>query len=161
MYRLLGALHRQGIVDKDIQTSSISIYPTTNCCPQYTTGYVSSNLLSVTIHHLANVSTTIEAAVQAVGNDIQLNGVNLLIADPSSLVKAARASAMSDAGARAQVWAGLSHRHVGGLITLSELVSAPTPFACQCGAGGGGGMPIQAGQTNVSVTITAVYELLP
>jgi uncharacterized protein YggE len=165
MYRLLGALHRQGVTDKDIQTSSISIYQQTNCCPQSVTGYNSSNQLLVTIHHLANVSTIIEAAVTGVGNDIQLNGVNLSIADPSPLVKTARVLAMSDAGARAQVWAGLAHHHVGGIITLSELVTGPTPISCNgCGmggAGGGGGMPIQPGQTNLTVTITAVYELLP
>lgn len=163
MSRLLSALHRQGVADKDIQTSSISIYQQTNCCPQVITGYVSSNQVSVTVHHLANVSAVIEAAVAAVGNDIQLNGVSLLIGDTSALVKAARAAAMSDANARAQVWAGLAHHHVGGMIALSELVSGPTPIPCNgCGKGGaGGGVPIQPGQTDLTVTITAVYELLP
>jgi uncharacterized protein YggE len=161
MNRLLNALHQQGVLDKDIQTSSVSIYQQTNCCPQSVTGYVSSNQLTVTIHHLKNVSTVIEAAVAAVGNDIQLNGVSLFIGDPTALVKTARAAAMSDAGARAQVWAGLAHRHVGGIIALSELVSGPAPIPCNgCGKGGGGGVPIQPGQTDVTITITAVYELL-
>jgi uncharacterized protein len=161
MSRLLSALHHQGVVDKDMQTSSISIYQQTNCCPQIVTGYVATNQLSVTIHHLANVSAVIEAAVAAVGNEVQLNGVSLSIGDPSALVKTARAAAMSDANARAQVWAGLAHHHVGGLIALSELVSGPTPIPCNgCGKGGGGGMPIQPGQTDVTVTITAVFELL-
>jgi uncharacterized protein YggE len=163
MGKLITALHRQGVADKDIQTSSISIYQQTNCCPQYVTGYVSSNMVSVTIHHLANVSTVVAAAVAAVGNDIQLNGVGLLVADPRPMIKTARTAAMSDAATRAQTWAGLSHHHVGGLLTLSELVSGPTAIQCnQCGsAGGGGGMAIQPGQTNLTVTITAVYELLP
>lgn len=160
MKRLLGALHNKGVADKDIQTSSVSINQETNCCPQSVTGYTSSNQVSVTIHHLANVSPVIEAAVAAVGNDIQLNGVSLSIGDPSTLVKAARASAMSDANARAQVWAGLAHRHVGGIIALSEIVSAPASYPCNgCGYGGAGGVPIQPGQTNTTVTITAVYEL--
>jgi uncharacterized protein len=162
MSHLLSALHHQGVADKDIQTSTISIYQQTNCCPQTVIGYQSSNQLTVTIHHLANVSPVIVAAVAAVGNDIQLNGVSLLIGDPTSLVKTARAAAMSDAMARAQVWAGLAHHHVGGIISLSEIVSAPAPIPCNgCGRGGGGGIPIQPGQTDVSVTITAVYELLP
>jgi uncharacterized protein len=161
MSRLLGALHHQGVADKDIQTSAISIYQQTNCCPQSVIGYVASNQLSVTIHHLANVSPVIVAAVAAVGNDIQLNGVSLFIGDPTSLVKTARAAAMSDATARAQVWAGLAHHHVGGIIALSEIVSAPAPIPCNgCGRGGGGGIPIQPGQTDVTVTITAVYELV-
>jgi uncharacterized protein len=167
MNRLLSSLHHQGVKDKDIQTSSISVYQQTNCCPQYVTGYVSSNMLSVTVHHLANVSPIIEAAVAAVGNDIQLNGVSLSIGDPSALVKTARAAAMSDANARAQVWAGLSHHHVGQILALSEIIAAPPAYECVgCGkgsAGGGGGtggVTIAAGQSDVSVTITAVYELL-
>lgn len=161
MSRLLTALHHQGVADKDIQTSSISIYQQTNCCPQSVIGYASSNQVSVTIHHLANVRPVIEAAVAAVGNDIQLNGVSLSISDPSPLVKAARAAAMSDANARAKTWSGLANHHVGGIIELSEIVSTPAPNPCNgCGRGGGGGVPIQPGQTDVTVTITATYELL-
>jgi Uncharacterized conserved protein len=161
MSRLLSALHHQGVADKDIQTSSISISQQTDCCPQSVNGYVSSNSVTVTVHHLANVSPVIEAVVAAVGNDIQLDGVTLSISNPSPLVKAARAAAMSDANARAQVWAGLAHHHVGGIIELSEIVSAPPAYACNnCGMGGAGGVPIQPGQMPVTVTITAVYELV-
>jgi hypothetical protein len=159
MNRLLGALHSKGVADKDIQTSSISINQETDCCPQNVTGYTSSNQVSVTIHHLANVSPVIEAAVAAVGNDIQLNGVSLSITDPNPLVKAARASAMSDANGRAQVWATLAHRHVGGIIDLSEIVAAPATYPCNGCGSAGGGVPIQPGQMNTTVTITAVYEL--
>jgi uncharacterized protein YggE len=164
MSHLLSALHNQGVATKDIQTSSISIYQQNNCCPQIVTGYSANNQVTVTVHHLANVSSVIEAAVAAVGDDIQLNGVTLTIADPSSLVKAARAGAMTDASARAQAWAGLAHHHVGGILSLSEIISAPPAYECNgCGkgsAGGGGGVPIQPGQSDVTVTITAVYELV-
>jgi uncharacterized protein len=162
MGRLIATLHKQGVADKDIQTSSISIYQQQgNCCPATVIGYVSTNQVSVTIHHLSNVSPIIEAAAAAVGNDIQLNGVSLSINDPSPLVKSARAAAMSDAIARAQTWAALAHHHVGGLVSLSEIVNGLTPTPCNgCGKGGGGGIPIQAGQTDVSVTITAVYSLV-
>ena len=34
MNRLLGALHSQGVQDKDIQTSWISIYQQTSCWPK-------------------------------------------------------------------------------------------------------------------------------
>jgi uncharacterized protein YggE len=161
MSRLLSALHHQGVVDKDIQTSSISINQQTDCCPQSVTSYVASNQVSVTIHHLANVSPVIEGAVAAVGNDIQLGGMSLSISNPSPQVKAARTAAMTDANARADVWAGLAHRHVGGIIALSEIVSAPQANPCNgCGLGSAGGVPIQPGQTGVTVTITAVYELV-
>lgn len=159
MNRLLGALHSQGVQDKDIQTSWISIYQQTNCCPQTVTGYTSSNQVNVTIHHLANATGVIEASIDAVGNDLQLNGISLSVADTTAIMKSARSSAMTDANARAQDWARLAGHHVGGLIGLSEYVMAQSaPF--EGGKGGAGGVPIQAGQTGVTITVTATYELV-
>lgn len=159
MNRLLGALHSQGVQDKDIQTSWISIYQQTTCCPQTVNGYTSSNQVSVTVHHLASATAMIEASIDAVGNDLQLSGINLSVADTGPVTKAARSSAMSDANARAQDWARLAGHHVGGLISLSEVVATQSqPIGG--GKGGGGGIPIEAGQMGVTVTVTATYELL-
>lgn len=159
MNRLLGALHSQGVQDKDIQTSWLSIYQQTNCCPQTVNGYTSSNQLTVTVHHLASATAIIEASIDAVGNDLQLNGINLDVADTTPMMKSARSSAISDANARAQDWARLAGHHVGGLIDLSEVVATQSqPIAG--GKGGGGGVPIEAGQTSVTITVTATYELL-
>jgi len=161
MSRLMGAMHAQGVQDKDIQTISLSIYQQNNCCPQQVTSYNASNQVVVTVHHLVNVSPLIEAAADAVGNDIQLGGVSLIVSDPSTQVRAARAAAMADANARVQAWAGLAGHRVGGLVSLSETVNAPPSMPCNgCGGAGGGPFQVQPGQTTVSITITAVYELL-
>jgi uncharacterized protein YggE len=168
MSRLLSALHKQGVLDKDIQTTSIAIYQQTNCCPSTVTGYSSSDQVTVTIHHLVNVNTVIEASIGAVGNDIQLNGINLTVANPTGTISAARSLAMADALARAVEWAKLAKHHVGSLLGLSEIVAATPTIVCgqACGSaggfgGGGGGYQIQPGQTSFTVTITATYELLP
>jgi uncharacterized protein YggE len=164
MAKLIASLHKSGVQDKDIQTTGLSIYQQTNCCPQYVAGYNSTNQVNVTIHHLSNIGSVITAAVDAVGNEIQLNGVNLYVSDPSAQVKAARAAAMADAGARSQEWARLAGRHVGALISLSEIISVTPSYCDQCGGkggAGGGGAPVFPGQTLFVVTITAVYELLP
>jgi uncharacterized protein len=163
MAKLVNALHSVGVQDKDIQTTSVYIQQVNNCCPSVVTGYSSSNQVNVTVHHLANVSSVIMAVVDAVGNDVQLGGVNLFVANQSAQIDAARAGAMADAGARAQQWARLAGHHVGGLISLSEVVAVAPTYTCdQCGGkGGGGGVPIQPGQTTIAVTVTAVYELLP
>ena len=163
MSRLLSALHNQGAQDKDIQTFTISINQQTTCCPSTMLGYSATNQVTVTIHHLANVSGVLLAAVDAVGNDIQLSGVSVLVANPTAAITAARAGAMADASARAQAWAKLAGHHVGGLISLSEIVTAAPYSPCYGGCGGagaGGGVPVMAGQTSFAVTVTATYELL-
>jgi uncharacterized protein YggE len=163
MNHLLSALHSQGVQDKDIQTSWISINQQTNCCPQSVTGYNTSNQVTVTVHRLASATAIVEASVDAVGNDLQLNGISLDVADPTAITNSARAAAMSDALARAQDWARLAGHHVGGLIDLSEIVApsqAPS-LGIGKGGGGGGGIPIEAGQMTVTVSFTATYEMLP
>jgi uncharacterized protein YggE len=159
---LLNALHSQGVQDKDIQTTSIWVAQQTNCCPQNVVGYNASSQLSITVHSIGGATPLIEAAVEAVGNDLQINGPTLSVADTSAMLKSARANAMNNANSKAQDWARLSGHHVGGLVGVSEIVSTPNGFACdQCGGkgGAGGGFQILGGSTSVTVTVAVTYEL--
>ena len=160
--KLLTALHNQGVQDKDIQTASIWVSTQTNCCPQTLVGYNATTQLTVTVHSINNVTPVIEVAVDAVGNELQLNGINMYVADQGPMLKAARASAMAEANNKAQDYAKLSGHHVGGLIGVSEVVQYGSGFSCdQCGGKGAGGGGIQAlpGVTSVTVTVAVTYEL--
>lgn len=157
---LLNALHGQGVQDKDLQTTSIWVNQQTSCCPQNVSGYSASTQISVTVHSINGVTPIIEAAVDAVGNDLQLNGINLTVSDQSAMLKTARANAMGDASTKAQDWARLTGHHVGGIVGVSEIVSTPSGFACdQCGGKGGAGIQVLGGQTSVTVTVAVTYEL--
>jgi uncharacterized protein YggE len=162
MSRLLAAVRGQGVVEKDIQTTYISIGQQTGCCPQNVTGYIASGQITVMVHHIQNVAPLIEAAVDAVGNDLQMNGVNLSIADANGAQKAARQAAITDANNRAQDWARLTGHRIGGLIGVSEILGAPAEIGCcKGGAGGGGaGFAIQPGQQSTTVTVAVTFELL-
>jgi uncharacterized protein YggE len=161
MNRLLSALHNQGVQDKDMQTTSIWVSQQTNCCPQSVIGYTASVQITLTVHSIDKATPIIEAAVDAVGNNLQLNGIGLSVADQSGMLKTARAAAMSDANVKAQDYARLSGHHVGGLVGVSEVVSTTGGFSCdQCGGkGGGGGIQIQPGQTSITVTVAVTYEI--
>jgi uncharacterized protein YggE len=70
---------------------------------------------------------------------------------------------MAAAAARAKEWANLAGRHLGKVLSVSEVVGggsygSPCGAGGQCG-GGGGGAPVQAGQMNVTVDVAVVYEL--
>ena len=158
---LLKSLHGEGVQDKDIQTTGLSVGQENFCCPRNVTGYSASSQVSVTVHHVANVGPLVATAVAAVGNEIQLNGVSLSVSDTTAQAKAARAAAMVDAGVRANQWAALAGHRLGGIVSVSEApLAAQYPAGC-CGYGaGGGGIPILAGQSQVTMTITVVYELV-
>jgi len=159
MTALLKAIKGQGVLDADIQTTGISIYQD----QQYNViGYRAGNTVNVKIHHIANVGTVIVAAQKAVGDDIQLNGINLQLSDNTTQLKGARQAAMAAAAARAKEWANLAGRHLGKVLSVSEVIgsgssSSPCGAGGQCG--GGGGAPVQAGQVNVTVDVAVVYEL--
>ena len=159
MSALVNAVKAQGVQDVDIQTIGLGVNQQWN---GYTiTGYQAYNTVSVKIHHLNNVPGVIAAAQHAVGDDIQLNGISLLLSDNTTQLKAARQAAMTAAAARAQQWATLAGRHLGKVLSVSEIVSnGATGSPCMGGGcGGGGGAPIQAGQVNVTVDVAVVYEL--
>jgi uncharacterized protein len=159
MTALLKAIKGQGVLDADIQTTGISIYQD----QQYNViGYRAGNTVNVKIHHIVNVGTVIVAAQKAVGDDIQLNGINLQLSDNTTQLKGARQAAMTAAAARAKEWANLAGRHLGKVLSVSEVIGAGSSSP-PCGAGGqcggGGGAPVQAGQVNVTVDVAVVYEL--
>jgi uncharacterized protein DUF541 len=96
----------------------------------------------------------------AVGDDIQLNGISLLLSDNTTQLKGARQTAMAAAAARAKEWATLAGRHLGKVLSVSEIVSNGSPATpCYGGCGGGSGGPVQAGSINVTVDVAVVYEL--
>jgi len=159
MAALLKAIKAQGVQDVDIQTTGISVYQDN----QYgAIGYRAANSVNVKIQHIVNAATVIAAAQKAVGDDIQLNGITLQLSDNTTQLKGARQAAMAAAAARAKEWASLAGRHLGKVLSVSEVVSngaTGSPCGGYGGCGGGGGTPVQAGQANVTVDVAVVYEL--
>jgi uncharacterized protein len=160
MTALLKAIKAQSVLDVDIQTTGISMYQD----QQYNViGYRAGNTVNVKIHHIANVGTVIAAAQKAVGDDFQISGIALQLSDNTSQLKGARQAAMTVAAARAKEWANLAGRHLGKVLSVSEVIGGGSSYS-PCGAGGqcgggGGGAPVQAGQMNVTVDVAVVYEL--
>jgi uncharacterized protein YggE len=157
MTALVNAIKGQGVQDLDIQTSSIGVNQQSN--GYAITGYQAYNSANVKIHHLNNIGSVISSAQHAVGDDIQLNGITLLLSDNTTQLRGARSAAMNAAAARAKEWASLAGRHLGKVLSVSEIVSNGSPATpCYGGCGGGGG-GVQAGQINVTVDVAVVYEL--
>ena len=160
MTAVLKAIKANGVADEDIQTTSISVSQEQNGFA--VTGYRAGNSVNVKIHHLNNVGLIVAAAAQAAGDDIQLNGITLELSDNTTQLKGARQTAMSAAAARAKVWADLAGRHLGKVLSVSEVISnggTTSPCGAGGGCGGGGGTPVQAGQAAVTVDVAVVYEL--
>jgi uncharacterized protein len=170
MTGLIAALKRQGIADKDIQTSNLNLQPQydyhqgvsspSGQAPTLT-GYQASNDVSVTVYDLARLGQTVDAVVAGGAN--QMNGVSFGLKDPQTAENAARVQAVGRLQAEAQLYAKTTGMRVKALRSLSEGGGySPSPVRPMMYANKADvATPVQAGQLDLRVEVSAVYELEP
>jgi uncharacterized protein YggE len=157
---VIASLKKSGVADKDLQTSNFSISPnyTNKGLPS---GYVVNEGVTAKIHGLKNAGATLNAAVQAGGDNVRVDGVYVSIDDTDPLKGDARTAAVADAKQHAQQYAAAAGRSLGEVQSISEQTSyQPSPYAYASAASGAVAstpVAIQAGSQDVTVTITVVY----
>src|SRR5690348_5975424 len=113
MQRVIAALKRAGIADRDIQTSNVNLNPDyrypENQAPQIT-GYTASNQLTIRFHDIRNSGKILDALVAEGAN--QINGPNLTVEHPEAALDEARAKAIANGRARAELYARALGLHV-------------------------------------------------
>jgi uncharacterized protein YggE len=121
MSRVLAALKRAGIADRDIQTSSVSLNPEyrypDNQAPQLT-GYTASNSVTIRFRDIRNSGKILDALVGQGAN--QINGPNLTIDKPEAALDEARANAIAAGRARAELYARSLGMHVARVVSVRE-----------------------------------------
>ncbi|WP_307026790.1 SIMPL domain-containing protein [Arthrobacter globiformis] len=159
-----GALRSRGVESRDIRTSGLNIRADVvwqEGRGQQVTGYVASSMLSVRLRDLAAGSGIIAAAVEAGGNDVRLDGVQLGFADAAAVMALAREAAWADARAAASQLAALAGAELGGVGSVRQhpVPSAPVPVGGMQRAFAAGSMTVEAGESGVSTSVTVEWEL--
>jgi hypothetical protein len=161
---ILTTLKGLGIADKDIQTSSYSIYLERDPAPvgskdgeSTTSHYRVSNTLQVTIRDIDIVGEVLDAVVEAGAN--QVYGVYFTVADDEAWQSKARAAAVANAKERATELAQLSGVELGDVLTISEVVGAGSvPMVAYDRAAGGAGIAPGELQLSTQVQITFAIQ---
>ena len=165
MTGLIASISDNGIAEKDYHTSQFSIDPEIDFRPngdQVIRGYRVTSALSVKVRELDRVGEVIDDAVDAVGDDIRVQGVTFSIEDIGALQSEARAQAMADAGAKAQELAELAGVDLGKPVTISESsAGGMPPMFLQAAAVGGdrASTPISPGQLEITVNVQVTYDI--
>jgi len=165
---VLAALQAQGIAEKDIQTSSFSIYAERygpeGPLPENQTNYRVSNNVTVVIRDLDKVGTILDAAIEAGANNIY--GVEFGLDDPTALKAEARKSAIADARAKAAELAELNGVAVGSVVSVSEVIGGNGGYynasnfnQFNRGMGGGGATPVSPGELELLLQLQVVYAI--
>jgi uncharacterized protein YggE len=164
MASVLAALKRAGIADRDIQTSSVSLFPDyrqqqDNSPPQIT-GYRASNEVRVRFRDVAATGRILDVLVAQGAN--QINGPSLGIENSDSAMDEARTKALAAARARAELYARALGKRVARVLEVSEGsdVSYPRPMMMARVADSLQSLPpIAPGEQSVTASLTVVFEL--
>ena len=163
MAGVLAALKKQGIADKDIQTSNFSVSPQyTNGAdnqPPHLTGYQVNNDVQVRLEDVTRLGVTLDALVTAGAN--QMNGINFSIRDSAGLLTQAREQAVADAQAKAQTYAKAAGVILGPILSISESSNdMPRPiFAPMAMARVGKAVPVAMGEQSVTANVSIIWEI--
>jgi uncharacterized protein YggE len=160
------ALRRAGIADRDIQTSAINLYPDyrhdeRGGNPQVI-GYRASNEVSVKFRDIANAGKILDALVAQGAN--QINGPMLGIDKPEQALDEARAKAVANARARADLYARTLGKRVGRILSISEAGGfGPQPMVMMMRRGESAAQDastvVEPGEQTLAVTLSVSFEL--
>jgi hypothetical protein len=166
---LVDALKNAGVAAADIQTSNFSVYTNNNQIYDKQTGqptgttsayYSVDNTVYVTLRDLSKLGAILNTAVGAGANNI--NGITFDVADKTAAQAQARQKAMATASSLANELAQTAGLKLGEIQTITYSDYSPSPYY---GMGGGGAtapnasVPIQPGQTQISVSVTVTYAI--
>lgn len=156
------ALISGGVAKKDIQTSNLSVSPTTNNAGVIT-GYYASDTLNVTMPNSSKVGVVIDSAVKAGGTGAQLSGISFTLSHNGAALKMARAQALQNALSIAQSLGTTGKFHVGKIKSLTDNESQNTPPPIMYGSAASDALktsvPIQSGTESVNVQVNVVYYI--
>ncbi len=175
MNKVITALKRAGIADRDIQTSNLSLNPiyqpqrpmpdgTVEPAQPKIIGYQVYNTVNVRQRNLAQFGRVLDTLVAAGAN--QINGPNFQMDDPDAATDEARTQAMKKARARANLYASAAGLKVVRILAISESGGyVPQPQVMYSRAAMADGMekstPVAAGEVSLISTVTVLFELTP
>nr|WP_203311357.1 SIMPL domain-containing protein [Sphingomonas beigongshangi] len=133
MARVLTALKRAGVADRDIATATVNLAPQYRYAdnqPPAITGYQATNSVTIRFRDVARSGAILDALVAQGAN--QIDGPTLSIDKPDAALDEARTDAVKRARAKADIYAAAAGLRVVRVVSISE-----------AGQDAGGGDPVR------------------
>ena len=174
MNAVIVALKAQGVAERDIQTSNLSVSPVygqPHRNPDGTyegdpiiTGYQATNQVQVRQRKLGQYGKVIDTLVAAGAN--QVNGPAFQLDNADAATDEARVEAVKKARARAELYARAAGLRVARILTISETGGwSPQPPVLYARAekmmAGSAPSPVAAGELDVTASVTVTFEMAP
>lgn len=150
-----GVLTRAGIADADVATTSTGIHQRYDQQGQTASGFSGFHTLRVGVRDLDQVSSLVDAAVEAAGDALLIDGITLSIADPAPLLTQARERAFTDARSRAEEYARFAGRTLGEVLWIGDAVTGPEPRAyAMRDSAAGAALSLAPGESTVTAQVS-------
>jgi len=163
MTKVVDAIKKAGVADKDIQTSSLSLQPvydyTTNGQGKLT-GFQVVNIVAVTVRNISTVGDLVDVSVTAGATSV--DGVSFRVFDQTQAESQARTAAVADARAKANALAaaaGVSIAGVNSIVEVSSSVPYPVPYAAGAPARDFASTPVEVGTTAIDIVVSMVFRI--
>jgi uncharacterized protein YggE len=164
MTKVVAALKKAGIAERDIQTSNLSVNPQyvyEQNQPPKLNGYQASNQVTIQVRDLARLGQTVDATVNAGATNV--GGISFGLQNPKAAEDAARLDAVKALQAKADLYARATGYHIVRLVTLGEgggyTPAPPVPMFAMAKRMEADSSPVSAGELKVRVDVSATYEL--
>lgn len=163
MKKLIDGLKAKGIVEKDIQTTSINVEPRyqqfKDGRPSTIAGYRVVNQVRITARELAKLGEVLDQAVTLGAN--QMGAIQFEVSNAETLKDEARKRAMDNALRRARLYAAGAGAEVGPVISISEEVQfiGPRPVPMARTALAAEAVPIEAGTQTLEARVHVTWSL--
>jgi uncharacterized protein YggE len=162
---VIAALQGAGVAVDDVRTAGLDVSPNWehDGARMVRNGFTVTNRIGVTVRDLEAVGRVLDAGLEA--GSTGLDGVTFLLADEAAATEEARRAAVADARRRAETIADAAGGRLGPLRGIVEgAPAAPAPWGearMAMAAPMDAPTPVLPGRIEVSVTVTAEWELLP
>lgn len=162
MTKVVDAIRKLGIADKDIATSAISLSPVYDYTATPSTpkirGYQLQNIVTVTVRDITKLGDVLDNGVAAGATSVE--GISFDVADRAAAESKAREAAVKDAKAKAQTLADGVGVRITGVASMSESVSTPVWYDKSFAAGAvapNAATPVLTGTTDVTITVSVSF----
>lgn len=165
--KILASLHANGVDDKDIQTTFLSLQTQFNYQKGMRISYfVAEQTMSVTIRDLAKLDTLLESLIQAGGN--RIDSIQYQTSDLRKYRDMARDLAVKAAREKAQALAKALGQEIGKPYSIEEVPESNDRYSSGLmanstsefsRAGKSGGPSTAAGERTVSASVVVTFDL--
>lgn len=167
MHKVMAALKKAGIAERDIQTSGINLNPQYHYeqnQPPRITGYEARNSVSVKVRDLSKLGRILDTLVAEGANEI--SGPSFQLDKPDEAYDEARRVALEKAQQRAEMYAKTLGLKVRRIVSIDESSGGFRPPVMYGGMRAMAAAPeakmdtsVSPGESNLSVNLNLVFEL--